>query len=284
MSASIDLHSHSTASDGRLRPAALVARAAAQGVTTLALTDHDTTAGVPEAAAAAREAGIRLVPGVEISTTWARRDFHIVGLGVDTDHSGLQAALAEIRALRGQRARAIGDKLARHGMPGAHAGASALAGDAAVTRSHYASWLVAQGHVDTPNEAFHKWLRKSKPAGVSVRWLDMGEAVARIREAGGVAVLAHPLAYKLTGAWMRRVLGAFREAGGEAMEVACGTRPQSVDVARLAEWARRYQLLASQGSDFHHPDNPWLELGRLPPLPQDLTPVWNHPSLCNAAS
>lgn len=284
MSAHIDLHSHSTASDGCLSPTALVARARAQGLTTLALTDHDTTAGLPEAQAAAAVQGLRLVSGVEVSTTWARRDFHIVGLGVDPAHRGLQALLAEIDALRRERAQAIGRKLARHGMPGAFAGASARAGAAAITRSHYAGWLVAEGHVNTPSEAFHKWLRKGRPAGVGTRWPGMAQAVACIREAGGVAVLAHPLAYGLTGAWMRRVLSAFREAGGEAMEVACGTRPQAADVARLAEWARRYRLLASQGSDFHHPDNPWLELGRLPPLPGDLTPVWHHPALCDAAS
>ncbi|ABI56041.1 PHP domain-containing protein [Alkalilimnicola ehrlichii MLHE-1] len=284
MSACIDLHSHSTASDGRLTPTELVTRARAKGVATLALTDHDTTAGVAEAQAAAEEQGLRLIPGVEISTTWARRDFHIVGLGVAAQHPGLQTLLAEIDAIRRERALTIGRKLARHGMPGAWEGASARAGAATITRSHYAGWLVAEGHVNTPNEAFHKWLRKGRPAGVSVRWPGMERAVACIREAGGVAVLAHPLAYGLTGAWMRRVLTAFRDAGGEAMEVACGTRPRPVDVARLAEWARRYALLASQGSDFHHPDNPWVDLGRLPRLPADLTPVWHHPRLCNAAS
>lgn len=276
MALRVDLHSHSTASDGALSPAELVRRAAAQGVGLLALTDHDTVAGLDEAGAEADRQGLRLVPGVELSVAWQRKSLHVVALGVDPAHPALRHGLARLQEIRAERARRIGARLAKHGVAGAWEGASALAGAGQLTRSHYARYLVEAGYCRDAEAAFKRFLARGRPGYVAVEWVAMEEALAWIRAAGGLAVLAHPLAYRLTGAWLRRVLEAFREAGGTALEVVAGQRTQPQAVQQLAGYAHKYRLLASIGSDFHSPANPHVELGRLPPLPQGLEPVWSR--------
>ena len=268
-----DLHSHSTASDGTLAPAALVRRAAEHGVRVLALTDHDTTDGLPEAAAAAAAAGVELVPGVELSTVWEGVEVHVVGLWIEPDHPALQEGLAAQRERRGARARAMGERLARAGIPGAYEGARALARGEVVNRSHFARYLVAAGRGRDLADAFDRYLRQGRPGYAPPEWVGLAEGVGWIRAAGGTAVLAHPGRYRLSAGRLRRLAAAFREAGGAAVEVVCGSHtPAQVQAA--AGLARRHGLAASVGSDFHAPGNPWRELGRLAPLPADLTPVW----------
>jgi len=273
-----DLHTHSTASDGAYAPAELVRQAGAAGVTVLALTDHDSTEGLGEAESAAREAGIQLIPGVEISATWADKTIHIVGLRIDRRADALKLGLSRLQATRLERAEEIGRRLDRHGIPGTFEAAREMAGDGMITRTHFARHLAGLGLAGSVKDVFERFLTRGKPGYVPTRWAEMAEAVDWIRSAGGVAVLAHPQRYKLTGSWMRRLIGEFKECGGRALEVVSGTASPG-ETQSSAEYARRFELCASSGSDFHSPETAWLKLGRLPPLPADLVPVWtlwNH--------
>jgi len=277
-----DLHSHSIASDGALSPRALVARAARSGVDVLALTDHDTLAGVPEATTAAREHGMRLIPGVEISVTWQRRTLHVVGLGVAIRSETLQGGLRRLQARRVARARRMADKLAKLGVEDAWARARRMAQGGQITRTHFARLLIEDGHCRTLQQCFKRYLKPGKRAYAGVEWAGLDEAIGWIHAAGGAAVLAHPLAYGMTAAWRARMLGAFAEAGGDAVEVCCGnTNP--ADVHTSACEAEAHGLLGSAGSDFHGPGQTWLELGRLAQIPANVTPVWQHSALSNRA-
>ncbi|CAL1240766.1 PHP domain-containing protein [Candidatus Methylocalor cossyra] len=269
-----DLHTHSTASDGAYAPTDLVTRAAAAGITTLALSDHDSTAGLAEAQGAARAAGIRLIPAVEISATWRGHTVHIVGLHIAPDSGPLKQGLAHLRAVRQERAREMGRRLERKLIPGLFEAVSASAGDGMITRTHFARQLAALGLAGDARDAFERYLARGKPGYVPTEWAEPAEAIGWIRTAGGTAVLAHPQRYRLSGGQLRRLVGEFQEMGGAALEVVSGNGALG-DTQASAECARRFGLLASCGSDFHGPDGGWPKLGRLPPLPADLTPVWS---------
>lgn len=269
----IDLHLHSRASDGALTPAELVQLAAARGVRLLALTDHDCTDGLAEADTAAHAAGIEFVPGVEISASWEHHTLHIVGLYIDAENPQLQAGLARLREIRVTRAQEIGRRLAARGIAAAHAGAQRLAGGQVVTRSHFAQYLCESGHAHTLNEAFRKFLGRGKPGHVATMWASLEESIGWIHAAGGKAVLAHPLRYDMTRSRLMRALAAFRQAGGDAMEVICG-RDNHDATATAAHYAARFGLAASVGSDFHNPATPWNQPGIEAALPDNLTPVW----------
>jgi predicted metal-dependent phosphoesterase TrpH len=270
----IDLHAHSTASDGTLTPAGLVERAAARGIEVLALTDHDTTAGIAEARRAAVGHGITLVPAIELSTATGGKPLHVVGLGIDPDASSLRLAIARLRDLRAERASKIAHKLARLGIADAYEGACAEAGSAAPGRAHFARWLLARGLCADNGEVFDRLLGRGKPAYVATCWPELEDTVACIRAAGGVAVLAHPLRYKFTVSWLRRIVARFKEAGGSAMEVVIAHQ-QSRDTAVAADVARRGGLMGSVGSDFHSPGPHAPELGAFGALPVDIEPVWH---------
>ncbi|TAL48218.1 MAG: PHP domain-containing protein [Methylovulum sp.] len=267
-----DLHCHSTASDGALSPAAIVLRAHQHGVTALALTDHDTTAGLSEAQASAEATGLKLIPGIELSTLWENQCFHIVGIGINPEHPPLAEATRNLQNTRTERAEKIADKLAKKRIPGAMEAVKKAAGDGMITRSHFADFLVSQHHVSTPQEAFDRYLAKGKPAYVATPWAELDLAVNWITESGGIAVLAHPLRYKLSANWMKRLLTAFKNAGGQGIEVITG-RISSDEIRLAATLASRFELAGSTGSDFHCPDQ-WVELGRLAPLPGHIKPVW----------
>jgi len=269
-----DLHCHSTASDGALAPAEVVRRAHRQGVTTLALTDHDTTAGLREAAQAAEDCGIRLIPGIELSALHAHQCLHIIGLNIDAEQPILIDGLAKQQSLREQRALKIAEKLQKKGIAGAHEAVTRAAGNGEITRSHFADFLVAQGYVATQQDAFDRYLSKGKPAFVPTQWAGLEEAVGWIRAAGGVAVLAHPLRYSLSFKWMDKALTAFKQFGGQGVEVVTG-RASADDILLSLQLTRKHRLLASVGSDFHTPENQWVELGRLAPLPAGAEPVWS---------
>lgn len=271
----IDLHAHTTASDGLLSPAELVRRAAGNGVRVLAVTDHDDLAGLPGAVAAAHGQDITVVPGVEISTTWERHSVHVVGLHVDTDHAGLAEGLAGIRQGRDARARRIGDALARAGIAGAYEGARRFAGsDRLISRAHFARFLVEQGRAKSTSDVFRRYLVAGKPGYVPHAWAPLADAVAWIHGAGGQAVLAHPGRYELTPTGMRRLLGDFRACGGDAIEVVSAAHTRD-EYATFAGHARTFGFLASAGSDFHGPGESPLDLGRLPALPAGVVPVWS---------
>lgn len=269
-----DLHCHSSASDGVLTPAAVVRRAAANGVNVLALTDHDDLTGLAEAEATAQQCGIRLVPGVEISITWGGITVHIVGLGIDPASDALARGLEHVRASRARRAERIAAEFDALGISGTLEGAYSYAGNPnLVGRAHFARFLVGQGVARDVKSVFHRYLVAGKPAYVPHEWAALADAVTWIRASGGRAVVAHPGRYRLTREELRRFLAEFMAAGGESIEVVTGshTRAQYHEFAQLA---REFGFLASRGSDFHGPDESEIDLGQLPLLPADLKPVW----------
>ncbi|MFO1414321.1 MAG: 3',5'-nucleoside bisphosphate phosphatase [Burkholderiales bacterium] len=269
-----DLHSHSTASDGVLSPADLVARALGQRVDVLALTDHDDTAGLAEARAAAAGTPLTLVNGVEVSVSWERHTIHVVGLQVDPYAPVLADGLAGIRRGRDTRARAIGDSLARAGITGAYEGALGfVTSERLVSRTHFARFLVQRGHVKDMKAAFKRYLVRGKPGYVPHAWAPLADAVGWIHAAGGQAVLAHPGRYPLTATGMRRLLGDFRACGGDAIEILSSSHTPA-QATEYATQARVFGLAGSCGSDFHGPEESWIDLGSLPPLPAGVTPVW----------
>jgi len=280
MNTSPDLHTHSTASDGTLSPSALVERAAAAGVRVLALTDHDTTDGLAEARASARSQGVALVPGVEASVTWGGRTVHVVGLHIDPEYPELCQGLSGLVAFRDWRAEEIGRRLAKQGIEGAYSGAKALSNGRFIGRTHFARFLVQQRLAADERDCFKRFLVRGKPGHVSGEWASLASAVGWIRGAGGQAVIAHPARYGLTRTRLLRLLGEFRELGGIGLEVVCGSHSRD-DAYNFARHAREQRLLASVGSDFHGPQrsvsgHPWIGLGRLPPLPDGCTPIWQY--------
>jgi predicted metal-dependent phosphoesterase TrpH len=268
-----DLHCHSIASDGSLTPTELVQRAKAMGVTSLALTDHDTINGQQEAQTAARSNAITLIPGIELSTTWENKCFHIVGLNIDPEHSNLNQGIQKLQTLRTERAKKIANKLEKKSISGSYEAVIKAAKGGMITRAHFSSYLLAQNYVSTQQEAFDKYLGKGKPAFVSTVWADLHDAIDWINQAGGVAVVAHPLRYKMTASWMRRFLSFFKEAGGQGIEVVTG-RSNPDEIRRAMLYATQYDIAASAGSDFQTPANKSVELGRLAPLPKNMTPIW----------
>ncbi|WP_028117626.1 PHP domain-containing protein [Ferrimonas senticii] len=269
----IDLHCHSRASDGSLTPTELVQRAALQQVSVLALTDHDTTAGLAEARQAAALNNVTLIDGVEISTHWRNWEIHIVGLNFDVANPALQQLLQRQSAWRDERAALIDQRLQKRGIEGALALAAQFAGNGNIGRSHFAKALVEMGVVAKPQLAFDKFLGKGECAYVGNRWCELAEAVARINAAGGVSVLAHPSKYDLSNKWLRMLVTDFVAAGGMAMEtIHCQINPQLQQF--LQQLAMEHQLLLSAGSDFHGPSR-WLELGRGLHRPSQAG-VWHH--------
>jgi hypothetical protein len=279
-----DLHSHSLASDGTLSPAALVAAAHAASVDVLALTDHDTTAGITAAAARARSLGMQLVPGVEISVSWRSQTVHVLGLGIDPDCRVLQDGLAELRAFRDWRAGEIGRRLARAGIGGCYEGARQLAQGTIVSRTHFAHHLVAAGHAASVQDVFKRFLVNNKPGYVAGQWADLEAVLSWIATAGGMAVIAHPARYNMTATRLRLLIGEFRECGGVGMEVVSGSHTRD-NINTMAALSRNEGMLASCGSDYHGPENPWVRIGELAVLPAGCRPVWEseywlNPAVC----
>lgn len=218
------------------------------------------------------------MPGVEISVTWQRRTLHIVGLAIDPEASVMQKGLQQLQETRVTRARSIADKLERLGVENVYQRAQTLAAGGQITRTHFARLLVESGHAKSMQQCFKRYLKPGKPGYASAEWAGLDEAIDWIHAAGGVAVLAHPLAYGMTAAWRTRTLRAFTEADGDALEVHCGSS-NPADVQLSARAAAEFQLMGSVGSDFHGPHQRWLKLGRVLSLPATIPPVWTHPSL-----
>lgn len=267
-----DLHTHSHCSDGHYAPEALIRLAHQAGVNTLALTDHDTVDGLPAAARAAAAVGLNFIAGLELSVTWSQRTVHIVGLGIDPEHPQLGRLLAELSCLREARALDIDRQLDRCGISGVLAEARTLAVGGVVTRTHFARILVARGHALEVRDVFKRYLTVGKPGYVSTAWVSLARAVETIHAAGGQAVIAHPLRYRWTRSWLRRLANEFRALGGDGIEVISG-HPAPAEIRSLAAFAREFGLLGSLGSDFHGPASAWPKLGALPPWPEDLEPV-----------
>ena len=269
----IDLHTHSNCSDGSLTPAELVARAAAAGVEVLALTDHDTVAGLGEAFHSAVVQGVRLVPGVEISASWRAQAIHVLGLWVDPASAEFRGVLETQGERRRTRMRTICARLGKLGLPGMELLAAVEAQPGLPTRAHLANAMVAGGLVGRADEAFRKYLGAGKPAHFASEWPPLDVVVGWIRAAGGVASLAHPARYSLSSGARRRMLADFVAAGGGALEVVSGGNGEQHADA-MAVLAVKYGLMGSVGSDFHNPQLTWNPLGRSLKLPDCVTPVW----------
>lgn len=273
-SQNIDLHCHSNVSDGMLAPAVLVARAAEQGVTALALTDHDDVAGLVEARTTAQGLGLQLINGVEISVSWGTHTLHIVGLNINPEHPELVQGLATIRAGRSERAMRMAEQLAKVGIANSLAGAYQHASNPnLIGRMHFARYLVAQGVVKDVRTVFKKYLVKGKPGYVPHQWADLADAVGWIRASGGQAVLAHPGRYQMGNGKMHELLETFKAVGGEGIEVVTGSHTPE-QYPHFANLAKKFGLLSSRGSDFHAPDEGYRDIGRLPPLPEICIPIW----------
>ncbi len=271
-----DLHSHSTASDGTLSPTELVQRAHRNGVTVLALTDHDGTSGLAEGRAAAQDLEIRFVSGVEISATWAGHTIHIVGLGIDPDFPQMAAGLSEIRESRKARGIRIASELQKEGIEGSLDAALEYAGNPDVlSRTHFARHLVAKGYGNDINAVFRRFLAEGKPGYVPHDWVPLENAVKWINASGGVAVVAHPGRYRLPEKELHCLLKYFRDFGGTAIEVQAGSHGAK-QAGLFAKLSRKFGFASSCGSDFHSPVESRVDLGRLPALPPNLTPVWER--------
>jgi predicted metal-dependent phosphoesterase TrpH len=269
-----DFHCHSSVSDGFLAPGEVAARAAANGVDLWALTDHDAMGGLDAARSAAAEAGMDFVTGVEISIEWRALPIHIVGLGFAPEHPALVDGLDKLRSGRVERARRMADALDAIGISGVFEGALRyVTNPDLISRAHFARYLVSIGIARDVPGVFQHYLTPGKPGYVDHRWATLADAVGWIGAAGGVAVVAHPGRYKMSGAEMRAFLDEFKDVGGHAIEVSCGSHSPD-HVMHFARLARHYAFHASRGSDFHGPEESYVDLGRVAPLPEDLKPVW----------
>jgi predicted metal-dependent phosphoesterase TrpH len=279
----IDLHSHTYYSDGVLSPAELVSRAVTHKVDVLAITDHDTVLGLAEAQhiIATEQLPIQLIAGVEISTSWHEFEIHIVGLGIDPTDDLFQRRLATQQQRRIERAQEMSRRLTKHNVPECFEQVLALAHGGAITRTHFARHLVNIGKASSLSGVFKHYLARGKAGYVPNNWIELADAVQWIHDAGGIAVLAHPLKYKLNGKWLTRLMKEFSEAGGDAAEVAS---PQQTPVQKREIWrlCQQFELVASVGSDFHQPTD-WNELGRGLYMTDDIVPLWQaYPDLVAA--
>ena len=269
-----DLHCHSVVSDGTLTPEALAERAHRNGVELWSLTDHDEVGGQHRARAAAQALGMRYLAGTEISVTFAGQTVHIVGLGFDPDHPAMVEGLRQTRGGRGERAREMAEGLAKVGIHGAYEGALRYAGNPElISRSHFARYIVETGTCATVDEVFRRFLVEGKPGFVPHRWARLHDAVQWITGAGGMAVIAHPARYAFTPNEEYALFTEFIAHGGRGVEVVTGSH-SAQEAQKYAAMAQEFGLAASRGSDFHSPDESHTDLGALPWLPGQLTPVW----------
>ena len=270
-----DLHCHSVISDGTLSPEELALRAKSNGVDLWSLTDHDEIGGQERAIKAAQLVGLSYLTGTEISVSFAGKTVHIVGIGFDHLQTNLVAGLQSTRGGRDERALEMSQQLERVGIKGAYSGALKYAGNPElISRTHFARFLVDTGVCSDTSEVFRKYLTDGKPGFVEHKWATLGNAVTWITQAKGVAVIAHPARYGFTPNEEYALFSEFKEHGGKGVEVITGSHT-SEEAVRYADVAREFGLCASRGSDFHSPTESRIDLGTLPQLPSDLTPVWS---------
>jgi len=269
----IDLHSHTSVSDGALSPIELIHRAIQQGVDILSITDHDTISAYQQLQNASNNA-IKIIPGIELSTQWRGIGVHIVGLNLTLDSPALTHGVAQQEKARSERALLITQRLIKAGLPVVFERVKDLAGGENIGRPHFAQHLVELGAVKNMSAAFKKYLGNGKAGDVKQCWADLPQIVDWIVSSGGTAVLAHPLKYKMTRTKLSTLLDAFIEAGGRGMEVVSGhqTKDETKVLSRLCV---EKGLLGSCGSDFHQPSQ-WSEIGSMSVFPEECTPVWRE--------
>ena len=270
----VDFHSHTKFSDGGLTPQELIDRAVNYQLDVLAITDHDTVSGLSIAQSHIEDnkLPITLVKGIEISCAWQNFEIHVVGLNIDPHNTALCELIEKQKLARENRALKMAEKLAKCGIHNIYESAKALADKGTITRAHFAKILLQEGHVSTMQGAFDKYIGRGNRAFVKPQWCDIPEAVNAIHQAGGVAVIAHPVRYDLSTKWLRRLVVDFKEAGGNALEIVL---PQMSNEQRklMLSFCLEYDLLASAGSDFHYPSK-WSDLGRNLKMPEGVDPIW----------
>lgn len=270
----IDLHCHSTYSDGALTPEALIQKAQLHQLRALSLTDHDTLAGYEDLLKAAAHTPIKIIRGIELSVRWKKYDIHILGYQINHTPE-LQAMIEQQNTSRIERAEKIGASLELIGVQDAYNKACAVAGHQRVGRPHFASVLVNEGKCRDKQAAFKQFLVRGKSAYIPTAWVTLEEAVQGIRQAGGLAVIAHPLKYKLTRSKLHELINEFKEAGGSGLEVVSGAMTIT-QIREMAATSQRFDLLASSGSDFHAEGVSGINLGRQQALPTNCRPIWEH--------
>lgn len=270
----VDLHCHSHYSDGTLSPRDLIALAHKAGITDLALTDHDTLDGLPEARLAADEIGLNLINGIEFSCTWEKQLIHVVGLNVDPTNEVLKAGVLQNKQRRVDRAEAMLEDFEQHDIFLREAVTQLIRDRGVPTRPHFAQALVDQGYAKDKKQAFKRYLVRGKPGYIPMLWPDVEQIGSWITAAGGIGVLAHPNRYKFTRTKLSRLLSEMLPAGIQGIEVSTSTTDKQQS-AMLADLATQFSLYASVGSDFHSTDQPWARLGGAAELSKELNPVWS---------
>ena len=269
-----DLHSHSTISDGTLTPTEMVLRAHEKGVKVFALTDHDATEGLKEAAQIAATVGLHFVPGIELSVTWSHQTIHIVGLGINPDDEALNNGLKALRDFRRSRGEEIALKLVKANFENPLEGAKSFANGEILSRTHFARYIVEQGRAKDIRQVFKRFLVKGKPGYVAGKWASLEDALSWIQGAGGIAVIAHPARYKISATRLRQLIAEFKELGGLGFEAISGSHSPDEEI-RMAQLANQFDLFISKGSDFHSPENIYRELGAMQDIPAGSIPLWH---------
>ncbi len=270
-----DLHCHTTYSDGVLSPEDLVQRAFDNKVTGLAITDHDNCLAFSAAQVTADLLGVSLIAGIEFSSQWRGRGIHIVGLNIDPQSLVIKEAEQYMSLQREKRAVEISEKLSKLGINGSLEAARKYAPSEQLGRPHFAQFLVEARHAKNIAQAFKRYLGSGKPGDVKQVWPEVAVVVDWITQAGGVAVIAHPLKYKMTRTKLRELCDEFKCHGGGAIEIVSGGHQSNIETRDMADLANRFELLGSSGSDFHAPGAPWQELGVASHIPLGCEPVWN---------
>ena len=270
-----DLHCHSLFSDGALSPEDLVLRAIESQIDLLALTDHDTVSGIARLCEAAQHHAIRIIRGVELSVRWKMHDIHILGLNIDSHHPEMTALILKQNERRTARAKEMAELLKVIGVHDGYKKACELAGHERIGRPHLAQVLINDGFVTNMQSAFTRYLARGRLAYVPTSWASIEEAVSGVMHAGGDAVIAHPLKYKLTRTKLHKLIEDFKLAGGRGLEVVSGESNVS-HVGELAGLCLRFELLASTGSDYHNDNYSRIKLGRQMPLPLNCKPIWEE--------
>lgn len=270
----IDLHCHSHYSDGALSPKALLEKALAQQLSCLSLTDHDTIAGYPELTKAALNTPIRIIQGIEFSTLWKKYEIHILGYHF-LPNEAFYDLIERQSSARIERAKQIASALELCGVQNAYEKACDIAGHKRLGRPHFARVLVNEGKTRDMQSAFKQFLGRGKRAYIPTSWVSLKDAVSVITQAGGQAVIAHPLKYGLTRTKLHELINEFKDAGGEGIEVVSGGMTL-LQIRELALVTQRFNLTASSGSDYHSDIVSYTNLGRQQQLPEQCTPIWQH--------
>ncbi len=268
-----DLHSHSYFSDGVLSPREVVKLASKAECDLFSLTDHDTTDGIAEAQLEANKLNLNLVNGVEISALWRNMAIHILGLGIDINNEILQAGLEHNQKLRKERAEKIALSLWRSGIKDALEKTQSFSKTDMLTRTHFAQMLISEGYCKDMKAVFRRYLTGKKPGSVRVEWKDFDEIVHWIHAAGGKAFIAHPFRYRMTHTKIKTMLNDFNCVLGDGIEIVTGTSSDE-EIQLGNQWAGKYNLLATCGSDFHGWPNQRVCIGNLRDLPDPKKAVW----------